>query len=127
MADGLRLELDERFVYIDPVEGRIEVPKGFVTDLASTPRFVWAFLPPHGKYKWGAVIHDFVYKTQRFGKGFKGWRRADNMLYRAMCNAPVRPWLLTRAAIWLGLVIGGWRAYWISYQQKELVNNYWRT
>ncbi len=37
----------------------IEVPTGFVTDLASVPRLFWALLPPHGAYERSAVLHDY--------------------------------------------------------------------
>ena len=42
----------------------IRVPKGFVTDFASIPFFLWAILPPRGKYDEGAVVHDFLYSSK---------------------------------------------------------------
>ncbi|EJI2433989.1 DUF1353 domain-containing protein, partial [Salmonella enterica] len=39
----------------------IEVPAGFVTDLASVPRIFWTILPPDGKYAKAAIIHDYLY------------------------------------------------------------------
>lgn len=39
----------------------ITVPKGFRTDLASTPRILWAILPPFGKYNTAAIVHDYLY------------------------------------------------------------------
>ncbi|ECQ1025024.1 phage tail protein [Salmonella enterica subsp. diarizonae] len=39
----------------------IEVPAGFITDLASVPRIFWAFMPPDGKYAKAAIIHDYLY------------------------------------------------------------------
>lgn len=39
----------------------IEVPAGFVTDLASVPRILWMLLPPDGKYAKAAIIHDYLY------------------------------------------------------------------
>ncbi|ELY9760991.1 DUF1353 domain-containing protein [Salmonella enterica] len=39
----------------------IEVPAGFVTDLATIPRIFWAFMPPDGKYAKAAIIHDYLY------------------------------------------------------------------
>ncbi|MCS3689390.1 DUF1353 domain-containing protein [Bradyrhizobium elkanii] len=42
----------------------IEVPKGFVTDLASIPRVFWSLLRPDGEYAHAAVIHDYLYWTQ---------------------------------------------------------------
>lgn len=43
----------------------ITVPRGFVTDLASTPRFLWSALPRTGAYMAPAVLHDYLYWDQR--------------------------------------------------------------
>ncbi len=41
----------------------ISVPVGFVTDLASVPRGLWWWLPPHGKWALASVVHDFMYEN----------------------------------------------------------------
>ena len=41
----------------------IRVPRGFVTDFASVPRFLWRLLPPTGVYGKAAVVHDYLYRT----------------------------------------------------------------
>lgn len=43
---------------------RVEVPQGFVTDLASIPRIFWRELPRTGRYAHAAIVHDFLYWTQ---------------------------------------------------------------
>jgi hypothetical protein len=45
----------------------ITVPAGFVTDLASIPRFAWTLLPPDGPWVKAAVVHDFLYATRGTG------------------------------------------------------------
>ena len=40
----------------------ITVPKGFVTDLASVPRAMWAFIAPFDVAR-AAIVHDLLYKT----------------------------------------------------------------
>jgi len=45
-------------------KGTITVPKGKVTDLASTPRILWIILPPFGRYTKAAVVHDYLCGTQ---------------------------------------------------------------
>ncbi len=40
----------------------LTVPKGFETDLASTPRFAWAVFPKSGIYTEASVIHDCLYR-----------------------------------------------------------------
>ena len=42
----------------------IVVPSGFVTDLASVPRAMWAFIAPFDVAR-AAIIHDLLYKTIR--------------------------------------------------------------
>ena len=42
----------------------VDVPTGFVTDLASVPRPFWSLLRPDGEYAYAAIIHDFLYWTQ---------------------------------------------------------------
>ena len=42
----------------------ITVPKGFVTDLASVPRAMWALIAPFDVAR-AAIVHDLLYKTIR--------------------------------------------------------------
>lgn len=39
----------------------IHIPKGFIWDLSSTPRFLWAFFPPDGDYELAYLIHDYLW------------------------------------------------------------------
>jgi Protein of unknown function (DUF1353) len=53
-------------IWCDPTYGRIEVPVGFLTDLASIPRAL-RNLPafdPDGKSRRPAVVHDWLYQIQ---------------------------------------------------------------
>lgn len=43
----------------------VSVPVGFVTDFASVPRIAWSILPPDGNYTYPAVVHDYLYWSQR--------------------------------------------------------------
>ena len=98
----------------------ITVPAGFVTDLASIPRFAWILLPPDGPWVKGAVIHDFLYATRGSGK----WKKhppaisraipytrseADAILREALENRGVG-WL-RRQVIWLAVRLGGGRGW----------------
>ena len=40
---------------------RVDVPIGFVTDLASIPRIFWSILRPDGAYTYPAIVHDYLY------------------------------------------------------------------
>lgn len=42
----------------------VNVPAGFVTDLASIPRIFWSMLRPDGNYCYAAIIHDYLYWEQ---------------------------------------------------------------
>jgi len=94
----------------------IAVPKGFVTDLASIPRWGWILLPPDGPWVKGAVIHDFLYATRGTGvwkKHPSGNSRAepysraeaDWILRDALRNRGVD--IVRRNIIWLAVRIGG--------------------
>jgi hypothetical protein len=43
----------------------VSVPVGFVTDFASIPRVAWSILPPDGDYTYPAVVHDYLYWSQK--------------------------------------------------------------
>jgi len=57
----------------------VNVPAGFHTDLASTPRILWNIFPPFGKYEKAAIIHDYLY---HFGIGTK--KEADHKFLKGM-------------------------------------------
>ena len=67
LADGKTWVTMREFGYDIGKEGSensIDVPIGFMTDFASIPRPLWAFLPRWGKYGNAAVIHDYCYWDQ---------------------------------------------------------------
>lgn len=39
----------------------LTIPTGYVTDLCSTPRFLWGLYPPYGKFLLACLIHDYLY------------------------------------------------------------------
>lgn len=43
------------------LQGQLIVPRGFQTDLASIPRWLWMFAPPVDIYDSAAVLHDGGY------------------------------------------------------------------
>jgi hypothetical protein len=61
--------LTETFTYYWEKDGkkyRIRIPKGFRTDIASTPQIVWSlgFLPD-GKHRIAALLHDWIFLWHR--------------------------------------------------------------
>jgi Protein of unknown function (DUF1353) len=47
-----------------PECNRVCIPRGFVTDLASTPQILWSMLPRAAAYSYPAIIHDYLYWFQ---------------------------------------------------------------
>jgi hypothetical protein len=102
--------------YFPAAGGTITVPAGFVTDLASIPRWAWVLLPPDGPWVKGAIIHDYLYATGGTGE-WKGHpssiappaaytrRDADRILREAMQNRGVD--IVRRNIIYAAVRFGG--------------------
>ncbi|WP_428150910.1 DUF1353 domain-containing protein [Brevundimonas sp.] len=95
---------------------RITVPAGFVSDLASIPRWCWIILPPDGPWAKAAIVHDFLYATSGSGHWKKrhdgrtrltpyGRREADDVFREALANRGVDP--LRRTILWAAVRLGG--------------------
>lgn len=54
-------------IYYTLTNGKeIVIPKGMETDFATIPRFFWRMFPPHlKKYRRAAVVHDYLYLTEK--------------------------------------------------------------
>ncbi|EAM9430675.1 phage tail protein [Salmonella enterica] len=65
----------------------IEVPAGFITDLATIPRIFWILLPPDGKYAKAAIIHDYLYDNALRTK-----KEADKIFLDGMMVLGVPRW-----------------------------------
>ena len=82
----------------------ILIPAGFVSDGASVPRFLWAIIPPYGRYTKAAIVHDFLYKTGLFTKAQADWIFLDmmdhckvlvwkrNVMYAGVCAFGQNAW-----------------------------------
>jgi hypothetical protein len=68
-------------------KGTVIVPKGSTTDLASVPRVLWSLLPPFGTYSQSAVIHDYLYHTQKFDR-----KTCDLIFYELMIKYKTYKW-----------------------------------
>lgn len=105
LDNGIDYKIHEQFAYHigELNSGRwVQVPVGYVTDLASTPRILWAILPPNGKYGKAAVIHDYLctHKKVMTADGFVTISRkeADEIFYEAMGVLGVPEW--KRKTMW---------------------------
>ncbi len=114
-GDGTQWVLREDMVFEltsdDEVTASIRVPKGFVTDLASTPRRVWALYPPFGKYLSAAILHDYLYWTQMCERD-----QADKIFYQAMKQSHVD---LATQAIFLMILKSQGLPAWQQNQQER--------
>jgi hypothetical protein len=82
----------------------VEVPAGFVTDLASIPPIFYTALRPDGEYAYAAIIHDFLYWTQTRPRAI-----ADEVFKLAMADFEVSN--MTISAIYQAIRRFGGRAW----------------
>lgn len=80
-------ELAEDFDYTINNKFTIHVPKGFRTNLASSPRPLWFAISPFGKHNAAAVVHDYLYSKENN----TGINRtlADKIFYKIMLECGV--------------------------------------
>jgi hypothetical protein len=87
----------------DILDDYVIVPIGFVTDFASIPRVGRVLITGHGKDRWGAVVHDYLYSIGHSRKG------ADRVFLEALEVSGVG-WL-KRRAMYRAVRTGGWMFY----------------
>jgi len=97
-------KLDKPFQYYTVIDGKkkyICVPKGFMTDFATIPRFLWSIFPAWDKYGKAAVLHDYLYDYKVFDR-----KTCDHIFYEAMTVLRV-PWWRRRLMYLAVRVFGG--------------------
>lgn len=82
----------------------IDVKKGFVTDLASVPRFMWVIFSPIDEYAKAAIVHDFLYSTES-GLSYSR-QESDNIFLEAMTVLGVP--VYRKYPVWLAVRLFGW-------------------
>lgn len=102
--DGEWVVLDPLRYYSKIYGGVIEVPEGFVTDLASVPRVPIAYMFFGNRSPREAVVHDFLYQKHLVGKA-----KADRIFLEAMKVRQKPLWV--RWAMYAGVVVGGGSSY----------------
>jgi len=104
MGDGKNWILLHEFRYSTQDGRGITVPAGFITDFASTPRFMWRICPPAtGLYRRAAVVHDWLYRVpdESFTRD-----AADGIFLEAMEETGV-PWWKRKAMYRAVRMFGG--------------------
>ena len=102
--DGHNIVLGEPLTYVSDDGDTITVATGSTSDGASTPRGIWAVMPPFG-LGWPAyVLHDFLYRCTQLAKA-----RCDDLLLEALLSLGVGA--LRAKVIYLGVKLGGASAF----------------
>ncbi len=101
--DGGWYEMTEELVVADGNNLYI-VPKEFLTDFASTPRWLHFLFPPRGPWSKASVLHDFLY----WGKQVSRFK-ADWLFFKAMRATHVS--LITSLLFFIGVRLIGWWYY----------------
>ena len=84
--------------------GEINVPVGYITNLASIPPFFRNILPPTGKYGCASVAHDYLFDT--YGLDYTYDIHETNLIFkRIMEYDKVKPWKV-----------------WVMYRAVEIAN-----
>jgi len=96
----------------------ITVPTGFVTDLASVPRAMWAFIAPFDVAR-AAIIHDLLYKSIRQYR-WKMKDKEDKALIKAAKVASDKVFLLGMRDA--EPKVPGWKIY-SSWKAVDLFGN----
>jgi len=92
-------------LYSDYVGVIINIPKGFLTDFASTPKFLHSFFPPTDlDYILSAILHDYLYFSNYFT------RLESDIIFLQAMKLQGCPWW-KRKAVFNGVRIGGWKAW----------------
>jgi len=107
MLDGRKWRLVNQFTYhigSKYSNDYIHVPADFITDFASIPWVLWAFLPAWGKYGKAAVLHDWLYQTH-----CKTRKEADDIFYKAMLVSGTKEWKAW--IMYYAVRIFGWLAW----------------
>lgn len=101
MGDKLWLLLDS-LEYDSDILGKIVVPKGFYTDLASVPRVPIAYWLWGGRAHYEAIIHDYLFRTDSLPKCT--WSQANKVFLEAM--AARKKSVLIRYPMYWGVCFG---------------------
>lgn len=91
----------------------IIVPKGFITDGISAPKFAWPLIGPYGPAFPAALVHDWLFSP--FNKEY-GWKESNWMFLELMEEAGVG--FAMRWTIYSAVVAGSypiWRKRMTSY------------
>lgn len=118
---GEKWELMESFRFYyehkQKIKFDIVVPKGFITDFASTPTFLYSIFPPVGIYNKAAIMHDYLYDKYCAYQNISR-RKADLFFLQAMKVLKVP--LVKRLLMYIAVRIGGYN----RFRKKSYIHNF---
>ena len=84
--------VDDKWILANPLRYRwrgnqVEVPEGFITDLASIPRWAQLVIPLNGKHRSAAILHDYLMVVQTMSR-----KDTDRLFRDAMVDSGVPAW-----------------------------------
>jgi len=92
--------------YKDQASG-ITIPKGFITDGASTLRVMWGLFPPIDRYFIEACLHDYA-----LDEGW-GWAKANRIFNESMKLGGIQP--IRRKSMYMAVSVYGYlRVRWFG-------------
>lgn len=100
-------KLNSPLVYISPSIGRISIPEGFETDLASVPRVPIVYMLWGGRAHREAVLHDYLYRIDAIPS--VSFECANDTFKEAMISRG-QPFYIYHP-MWLGVTLGGRSSY----------------
>ena len=107
-------KLTSPLIYDSDLIGRVVVPAGFETDLASVPRFPIVYMFWGGKAHREGVLHDYLWRVDSIPS--VSYSQGNAVFFEAMeCRG--KP-VYVRYPMWWGVVLGGWTAW-----HKKSVND----
>lgn len=107
VIDDTLFRLEKPLVYESDLVGRIEVPEGFYTDLASVPRVPLIYTLWGNRAHHEAVLHDYLYRID--AKPAATYDQANEVFLEAMKERG-KSWFVSRPMYW-GVCIGGRDSY----------------
>lgn len=101
----------------DGVRRMITVPRSFITDFASIPKWLRFIFSPLGTWSKAATLHDFLYRSVDFTLS-RGYTRKDCDLIFLVAMSVSKVPVLIRYLFYFAVRIFG-KEHWDYYQQKD--------
>lgn len=119
LADGDSWVLMDDLAYKANDGRSIVAPRGFITDFASVPQFLWWWTAPWGRHGFAGIVHDWLYYIQDVSRA-----DADALFREIMGKLGVRPtkaWLM-----WVAVRGPGFFAWQANSRRTERKGPGWK-